>query len=248
MSIFRSLVSLNKKNYVKDGLILWCDGIKNSSSGHATGTPTTWKNLVGNVDLSFYGTTLWQITNNAMRLEIAQGGSFKNDNIRVTTSSNLTSSNAWTIEQYLTLTSGGGNNRDASAQIVVLQNSDAMPGNNIKYCNFLRYNEAVQFAGYAGDFYASSSLTGQKVLLTTIYTGTKFQIYINGILMTENTRTYSNNYTRYLVIGPARNGTGAAGSAYKKYDVSFHSIRYYTKALSAEEVANNYQVDLKRFS
>jgi len=226
-------------NYIDTDLILLCDGYINSDNGHATGTPSIWKNLKGTVDLAFNSPTAWEITNDAMRLNFLSGTSLGQEKFKLMSNNSLTSSSAWTIEQYVTIVSGGGN----SEQLVVLQNSSGIPHNNIIYCNFLKNSEQIQFGGYAGDFYTTpTSYTNRKVLMTTIYTGSQFRVYLDGELKKTYNRGFS-NITRWLTVGPQRN----QWTANRDYDVHYHSVRYYTRGLTAEEVAHNYQVDLARF-
>jgi len=228
-------------NYIDTDLILLCDGYINSDNGHATGTPSIWKNLKGTVDLAFNSTTAWEITDDAMRLSFPNGTYLGQEDFKLMSNNSLTSSGAWTIEQYVTIVSGGG----SSEQLVVLQKSSDIPnGNNIKYCNFLRDSERIQFGGYAGDFYTTpTSYTNRKVLMTTVYTGSQFRVYLDG----EFKKTYNynfNNIKRWLTVGPQRD----MWNADRYYDVYYHSVRYYTRALTAEEIAHNYQVDLGRFN
>ena len=226
-------------NYIEDNLYILCDGIQNSANGHISGTPTIWKNLKGNIDIQFATNTPWSITKNAMK-GYAPANTQLQDSKLSARAYNINLGRNWTIEEHMTINSAGGSRWDSAHFFMALCN-----GSSVSFCNFFRNNCAISCGGYCGDFYNSTeTFLGQRITLTTVYNGTQFKIYINGVLVATASNTYFYAPPQ-IAIGPERMTQSWYES--KDYDVDFHSVRCYNRALTDEEIQYNYEIDVKRF-
>ena len=76
----------------------------------------------------------------------------------------------------------------------------------------------------------------QTYLITTTYDGTKWKTYRNGILIDETINTSSWSGTGYLTIG----NDNALDSKFSHLYLYFDEVRFWDRALSTSEIANNW--------
>lgn len=111
-----------------------------------------------------------------------------------------------------------------------------------KYSCFINVNGTYYM------LYGSSVDTSQVVHQAMTYDGSVFKFYQNGIEVDSKSvsgtiRNPSNGTV--LAIGANPDGTSAT-QAFLKGDV--YAVRVYSSTLSAEDIFNNYQMDVQRFS
>ena len=231
--------------YITDGLALLCDGYRNTYDGHATGTPVVWENLVNtNFNIQFATNTAWEIEDNGMRIQVPSNTLMRDSKFGAITDYS-TIPDTWTVEEYMSVVSGGSN--DAGIFSIYYNSGQDPFFGSMRFYNFFRSDiGTIQFGGYCGDFYTTStSYTGKTVLITTVYDRGIFRIYANGQLLHTESRIFSSNYSR-MCFGVER--PDQFRTSYNTvYNVKYHSIRYYTKALTTEEVQHNYEIDKERF-
>lgn len=81
---------------------------------------------------------------------------------------------------------------------------------------------------------------GNVHLLSVVITATESRMYCDGIQTDASEAGYGGAYTGHIHIG--ERFTGSA-----KYTGDLYSFRYYTRALSSEDIRINYQNDIQRF-
>lgn len=222
----------------QDGLIMYCDGINNTENGHSD-TATTWKDLTGNGnDLINVASTTTTTPASSVQGEWLENG------IRVIANNN----------QFLRTTKTFDLGADRTIEMRVTLNADA----NMT----LGFNGAdrVKFRSASAAFWARVSLSDSSgtqdirslgatpygspvtVSITRSYDAntskTTFMAYTNGIY--KNSFTVDGNHrtseSAYLLFGS------------EQVDVTVHTVRMYNRALTADEVKENYKYDMQYFS
>lgn len=214
-------VVVSQELYVTDGLIHWWDAIDNTSNGHDS-SATTWKDLVGDMDLSkLSGST----------------SSWESDALVFTGDSN----SEWTADSSETIY-----NKTVEVAITVTQSSSrlvlfAFSSNLIgKFAVF--QDNSFNVTGISGRSYD----TGENSILDLhhiagVYgaTGNIAGVYGNGTPKTQGNATHSFSGTEpHMVVG---------GTVHYSFIGKIHSIRMYNRQLTADEIAKNYASDVARF-
>ena len=223
------------KYYITDGLILHLDGIENTRNGHSS-TTTIWEDLSGNNrNAELYNCII------------------SNKNIEF----NGTSS-------YGLLPNGSIGNWGVPTTIEVLANVENRaiiiadnPNNSNKGIATSQHNNKITQSIVKGNnfqlnslFNSSVDLKNNTVLYTLIWDG---ENYSNTIAYTNTNSTekltetggYSNDDDATSVTIGRRFYKGAGGWFLKG---KIYSIRAYNRALTEEEIKNNYEVDRVRFN
>lgn len=220
--------------YITDGLIHRWDAINNTGDGHDS-TATVWKDLVGNVDLTKYLDGDW--TDDALDFPDTTSTTSK----RSWTSSNaITDSTNMTIEVCL----------EPYGRIGAVAWFTGYSTNKNKMIGVLSADVSViGYANVSGNGCATtgfSSLTEVKSIVATYTNTTQVDTYyVNGVAKTKNcAHTYGRSQVTNVVIG----GYGSVGSGNSyPYSGKIHAIRVYNRVLTANEIAQNYAVDVARF-
>ena len=222
------------KDYVQDGLVAMWDGIENAGWGTHDDTTTTWKDLAGNRDLTYTQGTIIN-PDNAQCTSYSSSIAYRSGNIP-----------AVTMEFVFKL-----DDAQTSASCFVLLNRQ----------NTVRYNGQFGFNyGYFGNLYFETLGNIRRC-------GVPFDITdrtIHSISAAWGNGNYS-PATSGNVDGVSRLVTNLAGTG-RDGDANFivgglapfqpyaygmkgrvYSVRFYSRALTAGEIARNYNIDKARF-
>ena len=213
-------------SYVQDGLVAQWDAIDNEGTGTHNPSATVWKDLKGNRDLTLQGNGTWR-----------RGLAF------YTSGPGAAGTNAapkyLTIEVLCRVENGGrimfwsGNDR---ARYVLFDHSLTAP-----YCR--------------GYFDGSDKTTTAKTLYTRVKCGQPVSLvatYDNADNVTEIfydgiDRTYDMMFNTWvaghtgIVLGDRKTTSNYPWTG------EIYTIRLYDRVLTPEEIARNYQIDVKRF-
>lgn len=226
--------------YITDDMLLWCDGINNTGDGHSDSI-TTW------VDLSGNGNDLLNVASkNATTAPDTVQGVWEENGITIDAAQN----------QFLRSVSTFDLGADRTMEMRVTPLADAnmelglVTGERLK----LRESGAVWFF-----LLSYSDVTSVQVLSAGLPTVLNQPITIS-ITRQYDAEADSTTYKVYSNGSPVANksisGNYREGEvshfvfddeSVQKSVVTVHSLRYYDRALSAEEIAANYQADRVRF-
>ena len=215
--------------YVRDGLLVWYDGLYNTSNGRNT-TTTTWKNSAsvstydgaitsgtwGDKYLTFNGSSTW--------VSVGQ--------------IDLTS--AHTIDTIFkqSATSTGSQDLVANWQT----GGFATTTYNNKFRSCVRYNGA-----YVCNIDTTSLGTSSIYNYTSVFNQTSLNIYKSGKFVqgvdVGGTMTAPSNST-IVAIGANPNGSNATEEFFKG---NIYLVRIYNRALTDDEVYHNYLIDKERY-
>ncbi len=214
-------------NIVSDNLAVHYDAANNNSYPR---TGTTWKDLKANADAT--------LTNGPV-FSSSYGGMMTFDGVNdraVSTSTTLSYSTGFTVEIVVKFNSISGN------QGLVSFNNEG----NSKYINLWKANGA----GLRWEINAAQSITGTNNLsagvwyhFTGVFDGTNAKLYRNGVLETSATFSSSNTSTTASYIMGDFNAIGSY-----PLNGNIAISRFYTKALTATEVLQNYNATRLRFA
>lgn len=213
--------------YVADGLIAMWDGEWNAGGGVHDASATVWKDLVGSDDFTIDSAGIWgdkSISNGETYNRIAYRNDF---------------TFAMPMTQEIVMKYKG----NQSSNAVIFHVSQWADGNDM-----LR-GMVVLFGAY---FKVRSDTTGYSLpvshdamTLACLYDSSGTPVpYINGVaetLLNEGTDTWwANDATGVNIANRANNNRGTK--------IEIFGIRFYSRALTAEEIAANYAVDKQRFN
>ena len=222
------------RSYVQAGLIAMWDGIENAGWGVHDAAAKTWKDLVGNRDLTYTTGTIIH-SNNAQNMSYTSSIAYRSGNIP-----------AVTMEFVFKL-----DDAQTSASCFILLNRQNTGRYNGQFC--LNY-------GYFGNLYFETrgniSRCGVPFAITDRSVHTVSAAWGNGNgapatsgnidgvsrLVTNLTGTGRDGVDNFIVggVAPFQHVYGMKGRIY--------SIRLYSRALTAAEIAANYAVDKSRFN
>lgn len=205
--------------YVKDGLIAMWDGEWNAGPGEHDATATTWKDLVGSTDFS-----------------LTDAGSWSADSLLCT--GTRAAATATRISSYVT------------AEAVFLNRSSS----GMVFAAFSRGKAFVSYDTemYLSTYYKSGSFSNSRNLrqaVCAIYadssgTAVPQSFFHNGLVGTVVGGALDYNITDgIMLVG----GQSEAGDT-RALSGEVCALRLYSRALTADEVAANYDVDKRRFS
>lgn len=233
-----------KAEYVSDGLILHYDGIDNTGNGHDS-TATIWKDLSGNGnDGNIYG-GVWNESN----IQLNGSGNYIQPKLNKLEGDYTIEILANTISlvnssTYAPLYMINKQNWTSNTQTIATASTILWWGTDNNICNrflvsgvgTIKYSEVS--AGY-------SNIEQKDKLFTVNKTNEKINVYVgsskNGEITDSDFMARFNFYDFNLVIGQSAENWGEM-----KQNVD--SFRIYNRALSADEIANNYTVDKARFN
>jgi hypothetical protein len=225
------------RKLVENGLIMYCDGIDNTDSGHST-TTTTWTDLSGNGN-NIISVNSTSATSPASSVQ----GEWFDTGIHITTKNS----------QFLRTvnTFGLGNDRTIELRVTLNTNANMTLG--------LKGADRVKFRSESSAFWVrvnesdSSNTKDMRGTVATKYNvpvavtvtreysadtaKTQFKLYVDG--------SYNASYS---LDGDYREGE----SAYFLFgmendDVTIHSVRVYNRALTDDEILENYKYDVVHF-
>lgn len=234
-------VTVSALSYVTDGLIHRWDGIQNTANGHDSSV-TTWKDLIGSYDLAFKDTGGTALVWNTDSLSFngssyayvwaasGQSETANDKTIEIVCKPSTQGSSAATITQTF---SPGSANADAIGKVSIFS------------------DKTVSAKGQSGNTYATglSSYTAiNSIVATFTSTPAVNKVYVNNTELSLSTSTHSmkNTYNR-MVVGASKQGDGDTGTGYW-FTGKIYAIRIYNRNLTAEEIAQNYAVDVQRFN
>lgn len=206
------------KDYVQDGLIAMWDGIENAGWGVHDSSSTIWKDLVGDHDL---------VLQNAAHFDENSLVSADRDNLTALSSAKL---------PYASI--------DVCAFYDVARNSSGLVcfGNSVDDRRMLSITLSSIQTYNGNHMLRLTTPVDQKCTWAGVHDGDRHDAYIRGALASGTKST--NNWS-------VRNGTfGLSGSSnYSDWNFvgKYYSVRLYSRALTAEEIAHNYEIDKARF-
>lgn len=218
--------SNNKREYAKEGLILHYDGINNTGEGDDkhSNTATTWKDLSENgnngILTNFNGNdeSGWQ--NKCLKFDGVDDVAYREMNI---------DTNNCTIEVTATYYSGAYIFRSNAGIRTYMKDVNVVKG--------LPDATSIDFQNYKNE---------RKATRVLMYYKEKDQKYLNAYYNANKSeeKTFEDNEQNGTYISIASFRT--VPDQLSKIDV--YSVRIYNRALTDQEIANNYQVDKARFN
>lgn len=221
-----SVTVTHEAGYVTSGLIHRWDGINNTGSGHS-GSATTWKDLVGSSDLTITGQYASWVSNALSFVDSLK------DYVYTDT---LDNQSACTLEVCFESTGSTNTN-------IVMINPES--GTDLRNARQVVIYTDNTVGGYAtsGLTYSNTEAAISDIRTVSVnYTDLAVNsMYINAAAASLSNKTHSYRYdgTHQMYVGGNDNNTKFTGKVY--------SVRIYNRALTAEEIAANYAVDLERF-
>ena len=232
-----------EKDYAKYGLILHYDAINNTGNGHSN-TTTVWKDLSGNGNngtlTNFNNTTSSGWSDNYLLFD---GVDDYTSVLKTKTVDELLENGSFTVEmtfKYVTV-------KDAYSFLIDLKREPGDPGKAL-------WIGTTQDKKIVVDARPTSFFTSYEVVPNVDYNLTlKFDynnsetsryVYINNKKIYEipnyKAKIY-NNTSRTIIIG------GEDVSTYYNSNIILYSVRIYNRALTEDEIEQNYKVDKIRF-
>jgi hypothetical protein len=220
-----------RQNIVTNGLVMYLDA--GSRMSYRSGS-TTWSDLSGN---GYNGT----LTNGPTFNSTNQGNivfDATNDYVQVSDNANLRTSSGTYSVWYNCITTLGG----SSAYASVLFKSDAVGSYNgyiiLATNTYVLVSIKNATTGYALGGYDATGWTNATLVNSS---GTSFSFYLNGVLMgTQATATVT------ISSQAMRLGIGL-DSFWANFSGSIAQTMIYNRALSAQEIAQNYNTTKTRF-
>lgn len=224
-------------DYIQDGLIAMWDGIENVGFGEPhDSSATTWKNLAGGKDIEIY-------TQNAEWNDSALVGkerSFVNATTVLGLGSLAMPSTYETVEVVI-------NSYDNSRIWVLFMHGEPLSTSHIAFANYKRGLQFAYINGRGGGINLEE-LPTEGVRFGAARVGTSpsqegGECYINGL---PNTKILS----RSNLSSAARFGEGFRSNEINAapFVGEVCAMRFYNRALTAEEIAYNYEIDKARFN
>lgn len=228
--------------YISSGLIHRWDGINNTGSGH-DGTVTVWKDLVGSIDLTQQNGGTW--TTNALHFEPATGAdvfAWKD-----TTETSIYTQDM-TIEVCIRPTASATVADWAESKSAVIASFTSSGTDKLR--RIMLSKGDVSVGGYTNGTtqFATTGLSSLRdirhIAVTFNATIGSNLVFCNGVQKTKNANhTFGDLQKNYVFFGGSRLNNGVA----YPYLGDIYSVRVYNRELTAEEVAQNYAVDVIRF-
>lgn len=227
MSNFRRrlICTISKnKTYIKDGLILWYDGINNTRSGHSSSL-SKWEDLSGNNNDAIL--TNVSPTEKSMNfLGTSNGSGAVSGDINYT--KNFTFEVLFKTKSTAKFVLDARNYGDIGYQLLYINSS-----NSIQI-----YSTA---GGGVNNVILKTNITnGNENLISIVFENNIGYIYVNGVLENQFSIT-GQIYTSKLYIGERH----SLASNFVGY---MSNIRIYNRALLSNEISNNYNIDKDIFS
>lgn len=222
--------------YVQSGLIAYLDGINNTGYGHSNDTGI-WVDLSGNGnDATLYNNPTW--SNNSLTFDGLTNYGLLNN------TAGMTYENGTTWEVRVKVLSYIGKN--GSGNVEFLGNwQDAGGGIYYDTTNIFRGNFYLS-GGFRGAINNLQSDLGTYYTITSTYDNSVVKIYVNGNLAA--TREVTDNSIILSSSVPFALGGNPGTTRMDNYaNVEFQNVLIYNRALTDEEVARNYNVDMMKY-
>jgi hypothetical protein len=216
-------------NIVTDGLVFAVDA---GSTRSYPGSGTTVTSLVGSATGAL---------NNGVGFTSSFGGGFTfdgaDDNISI--GSSILNVDAFTVEAIVNITSTGNNNKTifsagngSSTGIWFLKHRSGL-GNRLVMHGYDGVNPRVDITS------TNVVPDAENAYVAVTFNGTSYQLYINGVADGNSVSDNKVGATSSNFIASLNGGSEAPGTIY--------AVRLYNKALSATEVAQNFNSQKTRF-
>lgn len=224
--------------YVTAGLIAYWDGIDNTGNGHDS-SATTWKDLVGNYDLTKQG---------------ASGTSSWDDDALVLTGNSVqgySGSSIWTRPTNATIEIVLKPTASITQMVGTFDRSDNKI-TGISYYDARRFalysDNSVGFVGKSGKTYTNpeSSITGIRKMAATYSDFTVQKAFVNNtaVSLGNTTHSFTFNGDPQIRIGVE----SFTGSSSYPFTGKIYAIRVYNRVLTDAEITQNFNYDNTRFS
>jgi hypothetical protein len=227
---------------VTSGLVLSLNAADRNSY---PGSGTSWRDMSGN---GINGTLV-----NGPTFNSANGGSIVYDGTDDSTTFasnsviNFLNVDPFTIEIW-----GNLQTLQAGARMMVSRENSIVVGRD--GYNLILANMTESTVQFSAERFASNVQTGANAFLATslvlqkwgqflsTYDGNFYRMYFNGVLQSTSIQITSNitNTTTTLAVGSRSNG-------FNNINMAISSVKMYNRALSASEVAQNYNAQKSRF-
>ena len=232
------------KDYVQDGLVAMWDGIENAGWGVHDPNATLWKNLVGTEDMEFNQSFEYDIYNDSVL--------FRDDNRsghRARSQMSITMTNDMTIEGMMLV-------------------PNAEPIWDLRMCIGLLYGDKIgvfPFARGKGYYFPSLKYSASYNDNSDRYFGrpTRGETTSSTIVFTREDKSFDGYYNGEFVSTIGSQADNWIGDnivlkpvfVYKQLsntmigcDFRINYMRIYSRVLTAEEIAHNYEIDKARFN
>ena len=231
---------MKEPEYVKEGLIVWYDGINNTRIGHDS-TATIWENLVEDANngtlknVDFSSSSGW--TNNSLILDgvndWVQMSYLYYDNMTVEIVAKPLDVNITKYQIYISNFENGG---------IGIRKDDTNHNVGLAYSK-----TSSSFVGAASD---KNIRIGQIYSMSAAYDGNTMYFSENGNLYTKEQSglvTKPQNSTTFAIgTNPSGTSEGLPDNA-ARTNLEVYSVRIYNRALTEEEIKHNYEIDEQRF-
>ena len=211
--------SYTAKDYIQDGLVAMWDGIENAGWGVHDANATTWKDLIGDLDLSkgnasyTWGNNYTQLTRTGAGWNISQFTSAK-----------------W-VEVVFSMIGEPSDNVDGLVHLTPKNNTTRKDGQAFVRGGTLNVGFGL----------TKSIETSYNAIHTVSFNSdkTSYPWFFDGVEITMATGTvYNNGSPSYIAIG----------SFYAGSNSRIYNTRFYSRALTPEEITHNYLIDKERFN
>jgi hypothetical protein len=221
------------KDYIQDGLVAMWDGIENAGWGVHNPNATTWVDLIGGKQLNFcaFGENYSTVTNASrtgnvftLSTDFTLHGCIMNCN------------KLWRNWTML----GIGDTTTAGLQKGICLNGT----DQADYFAAVVYRKAYSGTVLSGVSTGTSAGQAYSVDIAFYYASLEFSVFVNGVYIGKG-QISSGDW----VLGDASVGIGTQFNGYAGMG-SFrrYNILYYSRALTASEIARNYAIDKARFN
>lgn len=230
--------------YNENGLVLWCDGLSNNGEDEEhSRTVTIWKDLSGNNN-DIISTKAKDDTTPASTFQ----GEWQLDGAYINAQNNQF---LRTVKQF-----DLGADRTIEVRFTLLSDIYATFG----FATGDRYKYRITASGTPVPDWIRTSASDTSNIIT-VYTKTSATVGVPATMCITRRYNAETDKTDYCVyFNGAQTATNSQAGNHRTGDTSnvllgnerddaiFHSVRVYNRALTADEVANNYAYDLLRFS
>lgn len=231
---------VSAKDYIQDGLVAMWDGIENAGWGVHDPNATAWKELISGTDCSLFGDILtsYSWTDNSLVRIFESNGYFVYDASSLLQDAFRAAT--FTIEA---VTSRPVNTASWQAQIInICQTSQLDTYGQGIIARFRRENNGTMGPLGTAPYTSGAGLTLDSVdalaTFSCAYNSGQWVSYLGGKQKSTGTATPDSTIKGIHI----RLGSSAYG-----FRGHYHSVRIYSRALTAAEIARNYAIDKERF-
>lgn len=228
------IIDYTAKDYVQDGLVAMWDGIENAGWGVHDKNTTTWKDLIGNLDATAINSPIWgdnhtDTSNGYWSLPSSVREIIEMQSLTAEVAFQPSTSGATIANQGIV---GMGNNRSLWLFFGNPPLSGITLNWQVRKSPSIRawYNSGV----FGTDAHSCSVVANNSVCNT----------YLDSALctITPDVAAGSATSTDKFYIGMMSDNVD-----WHTFHGRIHSVRLYSRALTVEEIAHNYEIDKARF-